>query len=107
MLIFIKNRAGTIDATADYDHQSGTVTVKKGSLLAKELSNAPTFRSRNSMLRKREGVVKEGILLKDMEFGSLSTSATFVVGSNRDGWITWRDANGKTMAELFGGTNDY
>jgi hypothetical protein len=107
MLIFIKNRTGTVDATAEYDPKSGNVTVKKGSLVAKELSTAPTFRSRNSMLKKREGTVVDGIMVKDMEFGSLSTSATFVVGSNRDGWITWRDADGKTMADLFGGANDY
>ena len=102
MQIFLKNRTGSIDAMAEYDRESGSVVVKRGSLVAKDLSNAPTFRNRNSFLRKREGVVKDGKMSKDLEFSSLSTSATFVMGSNRDGWRSWRDANGKTMAELFG-----
>ena len=106
MQIFLRNRTGSIDATAEYDHDSGSVIVKKGSLVAKELSNAPTFRNRNAFLRRREGVVNDGKMTKDLEFGSLSTSATFVMGSNRDGWRTWRDANGKTMADLFGKSND-
>ena len=106
MLIHIKNRTGTVNATAEYDSKTGTVTIKKGSLVAKELSNAPTFRGRNSMARKREGVVQDGVLIKDMQFSSLSTSATFVVGSNRNGLITWRTSDGKTMAEYLDGKDD-
>ena len=53
------------------------------------------------MLKKREGTVIDGVLQTDMEFSSLSTAATFVMGSNRDGWITWKDDQGNTMAEVF------
>lgn len=106
MLIILKNRKGTIDAKADYNNETGRVVVKKGSLIAKKVSSAPTFRSRKSMLKRREGVVKDGEMIQDLEFGSLSTAATFVAGSNRNGWVTWRDADGKSIAELFGKTND-
>lgn len=101
MDIYLKNRAGTVDAKASFDPETGIVVVKAGSILSKGVSNAPTFRSRKAMLNRREGVVINGILQKDVEFTSLSTSATFVVGSNRDGWITWRNAEGKSMAEVF------
>ena len=101
MIIYLKNKTATINAIAEFDSCTGIVIIKKGAQVAKELSNAPTFRSRKSMLKKREGTVVDGVLQSDMEFSSLSTAATFIVGSNRDGWITWKDENGKTMAELF------
>lgn len=101
MKIFLKTKSNSVDAIADFDYDTGMVVIKKGALVAKELSNAPTFRSRKSMLKKREGTVIDGVLQTDMEFSSLSTAATFVMGSNRDGWITWKDDQGNTMAEVF------
>lgn len=101
MDIFLKNKTGAVNAKATFDPDTGIVIVKAGSLVSKELSNAPTFRSRKAMQKRREGVVVNGVLQKDVEFTSLSTSATFVVGSNRDGWITWRNSEGKSMAEVF------
>lgn len=101
MEIFLKNRSDTVDARAIFDPTTGIVIVKAGSIISKELSNAPTFRSRKAMSKKREGVVLDGVLQKDIMFTSLSTSATFVVGSNRDGWKAWRNAEGKSMAEVF------
>ena len=101
MNIYLKNKTGTIDAIADFNSEIGMVIIKKGSRIAKELSNAPTFRSRKSMLKKREGTVIDAVLQTDMELSSLSTAATFVMGSNRDGWITWKDDKGNTMADLF------
>jgi len=101
MIIFLKTKSTNVDAVAEFDKDTGKVVIKKGSIVAKDLSNAPTFRSRNSMLKKREGTVVDGVLQKDLEFSSLSTAATFAVGSNRDGWITWKDGEGNTMAGLF------
>ena len=101
MDIYLKNRAGTVNAKATFDPDDGSVIVQPGSLVSKELSNAPTFRSRKAMMKRREGNVINGVLQKEIRFSSLSTSATFVVGSNRDGWISWRNAEGITMAELF------
>lgn len=101
MEIYLKNRAGTVNARASYDPESGIVILKAGSIISKTLSKAPTFRSRNSMERKRLGYVENGVLLKDIVFSSLSTAATFAYGANRDGWITWKNAEGKSMAKLF------
>ena len=49
---------------------------------------------------------KNGILLKDICFGSPSYASTFVCGKNSNGLVEWKNAEGKTLKEINGETDD-
>ena len=46
-----------------------------------------------------DGTIIDWMLSKDIEFGSPSSAATFLFGSNASGPHTWKDENGMTMLE--------
>lgn len=100
MRIFIKSSKKGIDTCAEYDPEKKTVTVKAGSRVSNSITEAPSSRSKTVVRNKRDGNIKDGILQKDIQFLSFSTSATFVYGSDRNGWLAWKDENGTTMKEL-------
>ena len=101
MRIYIKSSKKGIDAWAEYDPGKKTVIVKAGSRVSEDITEAPSSRSKKVVHSKREGIVKNGVLQQDVQFLSFSTSATFVYGSDRNGWLAWKNENGRTMKELF------
>ena len=40
------------------------------------------------------------ILTTDKTFSSPSTAADFCIGSSNNGWLVWKDKNGKTLDEV-------
>jgi len=100
MLIYLKNKYETISAIAEYDEKTKQIKLLEGSRVAKELSSAPTFRNRTSFEKKRKDTVVDGVVIKSISFSSLSTAATFVMGSNRNGWQCWKDETGTTLANI-------
>ena len=42
---------------------------------------------------------EEGVLLRDVQFETLSTAASFVAGRTSNGMITWKTNDGKYVRE--------
>ena len=104
MRFYIKNRAGAVDAMAEYDEEKKTFTVLKGSRVSDHISNAPTFRGIESIKKLRnEYVTDDGFVNMNVTFKSPSTAANFVRGTSTDGCRAWKDDNGHTFKEIFGG----
>ena len=104
MRFYLKNRTGSIDASAEYDEKEKTFTVLKGSRISEKVSNARTFRSIKTILSLRSKYVTEGVVVKmDVSFKSPSSAANFVRGTSTDGCLAWKNENGQTFKELFGG----
>ena len=89
-----KSRDGLYEAKAIYS--DGIVTVLKNSRINNK--NNPNFKPSETIKAKladRKIVDDDGIVLKDIEFNSLSTAATFVAGRISNGMITWKTDDGK------------
>jgi len=41
------------------------------------------------------------VLSKTVSFSTPSGAADFVLGGSNNGWIEWKDADGKTLDELY------
>ena len=54
---------------------------------------------------RRAFVGPDGVTTDDVEFSSPSSAGSFVIGASCDGWVSWRDADGRTI-DHFRGTED-
>jgi len=100
MKVFLSSKKKAFSATGEYNPSTNEVTVKKGSILSASISGSQTFRSRKSVEKQREGIVKNNVLQKDMSFNSPSSAANFVTGSSTNGIRVWKTQDGKTIKEL-------
>ena len=92
------SRDNLFDANAVYE--DGKVKVTKGSRINMGFSAA--FKPSElvmSMINNPDVVGKDGVLLKDVTFNSLSTAATFVAGRVSNGMITWKTQDGKYVRD--------
>jgi hypothetical protein len=98
-LFYAKNRG--CNAKGFYD-ESG-FTILKGSILAKD--SVPSFgwkERRDKFLREFASIKDNALILNtDQTFSSPSTAADFCIGSSNNGWITWKDEQGKTLDEVY------
>lgn len=95
-LFFTKGRGS--DAKGIYSDDG--FTVLKGSILAG--STVPSFNwaaKREKLLADYAQNTSDGKyeLLGDKTFSSPSTAADFCIGSSNNGWIVWKDKDGKTL----------
>lgn len=90
-----KSRDGLLyEAKALYDN--GSVVVLKGSRI--NTSPAAAFKPSSSvasLLSDNKKVGRDGVLLEDITFKTLSTAATFVTGRTANGMIVWKTPDGK------------
>lgn len=58
---------------------------------------------RDEALKNGDIVFENGIyiLKKSMEFSSPSAASCFVLGGSRNGWIEWKNQDGKTLDEIY------
>ena len=58
---------------------------------------------RDEALKHGDIVFENGIytLKKSMEFSSPSAASCFVLGGNTNGWLEWKNQDGKTLDEIF------
>lgn len=78
----------------------GKVTVKKGSRI--NIRFGKGFKPSNAvkeMLDDHTLYDEEGVLLRDVQFETLSTAASFVAGRTSNGMITWKTNDGKYVRE--------
>lgn len=100
--IHTKSRAGLYEASGIYDE--GIVTVNKGSRINNR--NNPNFKPPISVANKladRSLIDENGILLQDIQFKSLSTSATLVTGRISNGMVVWKTDDGKNIRHSLNG----
>lgn len=86
------------DAKAIY--RNGKVIVKKQSRI--NINFGPAFKPSKLVMEKIKDpkiVDKDGMVLIDVTFESLSTAATFVAGRISNGMITWKTPNGKYVRD--------
>jgi len=57
---------------------------------------------RNKFIKEYTETPKDSITLKvDYTFKSPSTAADFCIGSSNNGWLVWKNEDGKTLDEVF------
>lgn len=100
MKVFLIRERSGIDAQGEFDPSTRAVTVLKGSKLSATVAHTEKFRGTKSIEKSREGVLKDNVLQKNMEFKSASTAANFVTGSSTNGLIAWKDKSGRTIKEI-------
>ena len=93
-----KSRDNQFEALAVYN--DGRVIVKKNSKIKYPITGA--YKPSDEIQKKRNDatlVDKNGKLLKDVEFCSLSTAASFVAGRSANGMLMWKTENGKKVGD--------
>ena len=102
MNIYTKSRDNLYEATAKYN--DGEIIVNAGSRINLRDSKGYNPPKQVSDIRNnRELVDSNGILLKDIAFGTLSTAATFVTGRIANGMIVWNTEDGKYIRYTLNG----
>lgn len=92
------SRDGLYEAKAVYN--DGIVLVKKGSRINTHAGKG--FKPSSEVKEKLNDhscFDENGILLKDVEFTTLSTSASFVAGRTSNGMLTWKTEDGRYVRE--------
>lgn len=100
MKVFIKRAKSNVDATGEFDLESGMLTVLAGSKLCERIAFSDKFRGAKTIEKNREGVVVGGVLKKDISFKSASTAANFVTGSSTNGLTAWKTENGEKLKDV-------
>lgn len=106
MKLYIKSKAKNIDATGEYNPETGAFIVLKGSILSETVIATGTFRGSRAIIKAREGFVKDNVLLEDRKFSSSSTAANFVKGASSNGLICWKNEEGKTLKAILDEVNN-
>lgn len=100
MTVYLKNRAGTINAVGEYNPDNKSLIVKKGSLVSEDIAYSEKFRGSKSIEQYRQRYVKQRVVTEDVGFKSPSTAANFVTGRSSNGMILWKTNEGKKIKEI-------
>ena len=99
MRLILKRNNSEIDAAAEYDEATGSVTVLAGSKVSKTINYTEKFRGAKSIEKARFGVIDNNRLVRDVSFKSASTAANFVTGSSTNGLTAWKTVDGISLKE--------
>ena len=94
-------KARGCEAFGFYDSEG--FTVMKGSVVAKTVVPSLKWNDKREQLLKEYTNESSGkmILTSDKTFSSPSTAADFCIGSSNNGWIVWKNKEGKTLDEVY------
>ncbi len=99
MKVFYNGRKNRTKAIGDYDINSGSLTVKKGTIVSETVAedkNSSTIKSLREAYTDENGVLQE-----DLKFNSASAAASFVAGYSASGMVAWHvDKHIKLKAAL-------
>ena len=101
LTLYLKSKDGA-DASAVYNTETKECVVKEGSVVSKQISEAPTVKGGGCIRKNREKYVKDGIVKEDVHFKSSSTAGNFVTGRSTDGMHAWKDKKSVPLKELLG-----
>ena len=100
MKLYIRRVKSGIDAVAEFDARTRTVTVLKGSRVSDVIAHSEKFRGAKSIEKSRAQYVQDSVVVKNAVFKSASTAANFVTGTSTNGLTAWKDDNGTTLKEI-------
>ena len=100
MKVFMKKERIGVNAIGIYNPETKECVVLKGSKVSETISQAPTFRGINGVIKHRAGTVENNIVTKDIVFKSCSTAGNFVTGRSTDGFAAWKVEGGQTLREF-------
>ena len=100
--VFHTTRNG-IKAYGVYDGDKFLVIEDSQINMLKEVPFAKLANQRNEALKNGDIVMENGIyiLKKSMEFSTPSGAACCVLGGSQNGWVEWKNADGKTLDEIY------
>lgn len=100
--VFHTTRNG-IKAYGVYDGDKFLVIEDSQINMLKEVPFAKLANQRNEALKNGDIVMENGIyiLKKSIEFSTPSGAACFVLGGSQNGWVEWKNADGKTLDEIY------
>lgn len=93
----IKKIGFTVEAAAKQTAEG--FVVLKGSKIAPSSGTDDTI-SPGNLKKRKECRIEEDILQEDVLFNSPSSAAEFVTGKSANGWVCWKNKEGKTLDEL-------
>ncbi len=98
--LFYATRRGA-KATGYYSNEG--MVVLKGSILAPDVVKSFKGMSQRDKIVKAYTELKEGrpMMTSDKVFASPSTAACFCQGCSSNGWVDWKDEDGKTLDEVY------
>lgn len=97
---FIPNGKYFYKVTKRVDKKSyfGVLVVKNGVLtLKKDSTVCPFFKSKSFISFRKNLQLKNSVLQHDVVCSSVSLAASIVSGKSEDGWICWKDKDGKPI----------
>lgn len=100
MRVYMHGKNKGIHATAEYNPETKTCTVLKGSCVSTTVTFSGTFRGGASIEKARYGNVENNVVIKDVSFKSASSAANFVTGTSTNGLKVWKDIDGRCLKEL-------
>ncbi len=94
-------RSRGCDATGFY--AASGFTVLRGSSLAPDSVPSLAWREKREKLIAEYATLSKGVLVlnSDKTFSSPSTAADFCNGQNNNGWIVWKDEEGRTLDAVY------
>ena len=100
MKVYLKRVKNNIEAIGEYDVETKTLTVLKGSRVSNSIAYTEKFRGAKTIEKHRKGNIENNVLKVDMIFKSASTAANLVTGSSTNGLVAWKTENGETLRNL-------
>lgn len=100
MKVYLKRARNNIEATGEYNIETKSLTVLKGSRVSDTIAYTEKFRGARTIEKHRNGNVENGVLKNDMVFKSASTAANFVTGSSTNGLIAWKTEDGEELRKI-------
>lgn len=78
-------------------------TILKDSVISKDVVPSFAWNSKRKKIIEQIARVTDDelILTQDYTFSSPSTAADFCIGSSNNGWLVWKNKEGKTLDEVF------
>ena len=95
MLLYLRGRKDTYNATCEYDNN--LFTVKKGSIISTDSGNTRITKSAEVYRNDKNLVDSNHVVKKDITFKSATSAAQFVVGQSVNGKRAWKDKNNKKV----------
>ena len=100
MKIYLTTNRNTYNAIGEYNPKTKVVTVLKDSKVKDKISESTTFKFGKKNTNLRNTVVKDGILVKNTTFKSLSSAASFITGRSCNGLRSWKTKDGKYIGDV-------
>lgn len=100
MKVYIQRKNGIVDAVAEYDVETKSCTVLKGSIVSSSIAQSAKFRGAASIEKARKDTVKNNKVIVDVPFKSASTAANYVTGTSTNGLVAWKNEKGQSIKDI-------